>query len=245
MAKRSGCGCISVVLLFVLIPMILGTGWWFLSNLGRVLTHESVDAVVIDLIPSTDSDGDVVYGPVYGFEVDGISYRYESPVDLGGFLVPNIGDEKTLLYNPDNPSDARVRNWFLLLILPAIVLAIPFLILGALGWSFVRRRNRAGDWPAPEATSIPPWTPTDLPDSNRQPVEAVFMGTEPSQMDAKGEVRYRVKAKAEIDDVVHRFVGPWVDEDPTLLFMEQGNKVEVRIDPANPASYELVMPEAE
>jgi hypothetical protein len=225
--------------------MILGSGWWFLSNLGRVLTHESVEAVVIDLIPSTDSDGDPVYGPVYGFEVDGVSYRYESPVDLGGFLVPDIGDEKTLLYNPDNPSDARVRNWFLLLILPAIVLAIPFLILGALGWSFVRRRNRTADWPAPEATTVPPWPPIDVPDSSRQSIEAIFMGTEPSQMDAKGDVRYRVKAKAEIDGTVRRFVGDWIDEDPTLLFMEQGNTVEVRIDPANPASYELVMPEAE
>lgn len=225
--------------------MILGTGWWFLSNLGRVLTHESVEAVVIDLIPSTDSDGDVVYGPVYGFEVDGISYRYESPIDLGGFLVPDIGDEKTLLYNPDNPSDARVRNWFLLLVLPAIVLAIPFLILGALAWSFVRRRKRAADWPAPEVTTIPPWDPPDALDSNRQSVEAVFMGTEPSQMDAKGDVRYRVKAKAEIDGVVHRFAGPWVEEDPTLTFMEQGNKVEVRVDPLNPAAYEVVMPDLE
>ena len=71
------------------------------------------------------------------------------------------------------------------------------------------------------------------------------MGTEPSQMDSSGNVRYRVKARAEIDGVMHRFRGEWVDEDPTLLFMEQGNKVEVRINPTDPADYEVVMPEVE
>lgn len=245
MAKRTGCGCISVVVLFVLVPLAIGMGWWFISNLDRVLRHEPVEAVVIDLIPSTDSDGDVVYGPVYGFEVDGVSYRYESPVDLGGLLVPDIGDEKTLLYNPGNPSDARVRNWFLLLGLPGILLAILLAIILALGWAAVRRRNRTVNEPAPQQPGVPPWTPTGIDDPSRQSIEAVFMGTEPSQMDAKGNIRYRVKAKAEIDDVVHRYVGPWVDEDPTLLFMEQGNKVEVKIDSSNPASYEVVMPEAE
>jgi hypothetical protein len=213
-----------------------------MANLGRVLTHEPVDAVVIDLIPSTNSDGDLVYGPVYGFEVNGVTYRYESPVDLGGFLAPDIGDHKTLLYNPDNPTDARVRNWFLLLVLPAVLFAIPLLILGAFVWSSVRRRNRTVDWPAPADITTPPWSQEGGVPTNRQSIEAIFMGAEPSPMDDRGNVRYRVKAKAEIDGTVRRFVGYWVDEDPTLLFMEQGNKVEVRVDPDNPGSYEVVMP---
>ena len=76
-------------------------------------------------------------------------------------------------------------------------------------------------------------------------IEATFMGTEPSQMDAQGKVRYRVRARAEIDGVIHRFRGTWQDEDPTLLFMERGNRVQVRIDSNDPSSYEVLMPGAD
>ncbi|MCP4225165.1 MAG: hypothetical protein GY773_17650 [Actinomycetia bacterium] len=68
------------------------------------------------------------------------------------------------------------------------------------------------------------------------------MGAEPSQMDAAGAVQYRVKASAEIDGTTHRFVGDWLDDDPTLMLMQLGNKVEVRIDPSNPSSYEVIVP---
>ena len=71
------------------------------------------------------------------------------------------------------------------------------------------------------------------------------MGTEPSQMDARGRVRYRVKARAEIDGSLHRFLSEWLEEDPTLYYMKHGNKVEVRIDPQDPTSYEVVLPPLE
>jgi hypothetical protein len=243
MAKRGG-GCLKFVLGLILIPMILGSGLWFLSNLNRVLTHQRVDAVVIDLIPSTDSDGDTVYKPVYQYDVDGQTYRYTSLVSLGGLAVPDIGDQKTLLYNADDPGDARVRNMFLLLVLPAILVLIPLLILVALGWSAMRRRRRTEDWSAP-STNVPPWSPPAEFDPTGDTITAIFMGTEPSQMDAKGDVRYRVKARAEIDGELRRFVGEWVDEDPTLMFMARGNTVEVRIDPSSPTIYEVIMPTAD
>lgn len=240
MAKRGG-GCLRVVLGLILIPMVIGSGLWFVSNLNRVLTHEPVEAVIVDLIASTDSDGDVTYAPVYEYDVEGQTYRYQSLVSLGGLAVPDIGDRKTLLYNPDDPGDARVRNMFLLLILPAILVLIPVLILVTIGWAAVRRRRRSEQWPAPIDT-IPPWSQPQEPELNRDTIDAIFMGTEPSQMDSSGDVQYRVKARAEIDGVLQRFVGPWVDEDPTLLFMERGNRVEVRVDPNDLSSYEVIMP---
>lgn len=256
MAQRSSClgtGCLTTVVIFVLIPISLGLGWWLLSNLGRVMTHESAEAVVVDLIQTVDSEGDTLYRPVYEFEADGQTYRYESMVNLGGVLVPDIGDRKTLLFNPDNPSDARVRNYFLLLGLPALLLAIPLLAIFGIVYAGVRRRRRtAGAAGSPDG--VPPWvsTPPDemadelpsptAPAADAEVIEATFMGTEPSQMDAAGNVRYRVKARAEIDGVFHRFRGEWVDEDPTLLFMERGNKVQVRVDPNDWSSYEVLMP---
>lgn len=240
MAKRGG-GCLKVVFGLILIPMILGLGLWFLSNLNRVLTHEPVDAVVVDLIPSTDSDGDTVYTPVYEYDVAGQTYRYTSLISIGGIGVPDIGDDKTLLYNPDDPGDARVRNMFLLLILPAILVLVPVLILGALGWAALRRRRRAEEWSPSDAT-VPPWSQPVEVDLPRDTITAIFMGTEPSQMDSGGNVQYRVKARAEIDGELRRFVGEWVDEDPTLMFMERGNTVEVHIDPTDPTIYEVIMP---
>lgn len=243
MARR-GSGCLKVVLGLILIPIILASGLWFLSNLSRVLTHEPVDAVVVDLIPSTGTDGDTVYTPVYEYDVAGQTYRYTSLVSIGGIGVPDIGDDKTLLYNPDDPGDARVRNMFLLLVLPAIVVLIPVSILGALGLAALRRRRAAEEWSPPDAT-VPPWSQPAEVDLARDTITAIFMGTEPSQMDVAGKSQYRVKARAEINGEIRRFLGEWVDEDPTLMFMERGNTVEVRIDPENPAIYEVIMPATE
>lgn len=269
MARRSGCavgGCLKTSLLLLLTPVVLGLGWWWLSNIGRVLTHDSVEAVVVDLIPTRDSDGDILYRPVYEYDVDGRTYRYESMVNLGGVVVPDLGDRKTLLYNPDSPGDARVRNYFLLLALPGILLAIPLIVLGLLAISAIRRSRRpqvvgpgsrsggVPPWAPPadgEEARVPPWlpreesTPLEVATPQKEVIEATFMGTEPSQMDAAGRVRYRVKARAEIDSVVHRFVGEWLDEDPTLLFMEHGNKVQVRVNSNDPTSYEVLMPSAD
>jgi hypothetical protein len=236
----------------LLAPVVLGLGWWLVSNISRVLTNETVDAVVVELIPSVDSDGDTLYRPVYEYRVDGNTYRYESMANLGGVLVPDLGDRRTLLYDPDQPGDARVQNYFLLLILPAVLLAIPLLILAALFWVMLRRSRRPEMALPGSPDPVPPWAPPqespvtlDEPEVSSDVIEATFMGTEPSQMDAAGNVRYRVKARAEIDGVMHRFVGDWLDEDPTLLLMEQGNKVQVRVDPNDLDSYEVLTPSAD
>lgn len=237
----------------LLAPVVLGLGWWLLSNVSRILTHESVEAVVVDLIPSVDSDGDTLYRPVYEYRVDGAIYRYESMVSLGGLVVPDLGDRRTLLYDPDRPGDARVQNYFLLLVLPLVLLAIPLLILAAMFWVTLRRsRQPEGMQSGTGGGPLPPWAPPtespgtfDAPAEANDVIEATFMGTEPSQMDARGNVRYRVKARAELDGVIHRFRGPWQDEDPTLLFMERGNKVQIRINSNDPSTYEVLMPDTD
>jgi hypothetical protein len=241
------------VALFLLAPTVLGLGWWLLSNISRVLTHETVEAVVVDLIPTVDSDGDTLYRPVYEYRVEGATYRYESMASLGGLVVPDLGDRRALLYNPDQPGDARVQNYFLLLILPSVLLAIPLLLLAAMFWATLRRGRQlqvpvrggnAGPMP-PSSSPTEPRVTLAEPAGAGEVIEATFMGTEPSQMDAQGNVRYRVKARAEIDGAIHRFLGPWQDEDPTLLFMERSNKVQVRFNPNDPASYEVIVPGAD
>lgn len=236
MAKRLGCG--TFVLSLVLVALLALSGWWLLSNLVRVVDHKPVDAVVVDLVPSVDSDGDTVYAPVYEYTVDGTTYRYKSKVSLGGVVVPDVGDHRTLLYNPADPADARVRNWFLLLVLPGIGFVIPLLILGVVLVMTLRRSRRSAALPPPAFGSG-----EESSGADRMRIEAMFMGAEPSQMDAAGRVRYRATASAEVDGVTQRFYGEWQDDDPTLLFMARGNTVDVLFDPNDPASYELVMPD--
>lgn len=260
MAKRGG-GCIRVVLLGILAVVLFGLSLLLISNLNRVLTHDTAQGTIVELVWGVDSDGDPSATPVYEYIVEGVPYRYESSVSYGGLLVPSVGETRTILYNPSNPTDARVRNIFLLVWLPIIFMVIPLLIVGGIFWSMARRRRMADaappwvdqipaqqpQWEPPqpqqrgtERQGSPGWQTVDP--SSSQLIEAIFMGTEPSQMDDQGRVRYRVKARAEIDEEIHRFRSEWMDEDPTLYYMQHGNKVEVRISSGNFADYEVILP---
>jgi hypothetical protein len=253
MAKR-GPGCIRVAILVVLAPILFGLGLLLVSNVNRVLTHDTAQGTIVDLLYSTDSDGDPSYTPVYEYVVDGQTYLHESGVSFAGSIVPSIGDTRTILYNPSDPTDSRVNNVFLLVWLPVILMVIPVLIAIGVFWGIRRRlriREQAAPWVDASAPSqapgaagdaaIPPWEPPGPTTSSV--IEATFMGTEPSQMDDKGNVRYRVKARTEIDGEIVRFRSEWMDEDPTLFYMQHGNKVEVRLNPDDPAVYEVVLPD--
>ncbi|MCP4306024.1 MAG: DUF3592 domain-containing protein [bacterium] len=226
--------------------------FWLFGNVTRLLAHDTVEGVVVELEQSFDSDGDDLYKPTYEYVVAGETYRYQSRVSYGGLLVPDIGDRRTLLYNPDNPRDVQVRSMLVMLGLPLILLVVPLLILGAMFWASVRRRRRETEIPMqlspgttpPWASEVPSQSSWDPP-TNHTSVEAMFMGTEPSQMDDKGDVRYRVKARGEIDGTQYRFRSEWLDEDPTLYYMSHGNKVTVHVDPDDPTSYEVELPPTE
>ncbi len=235
-------GCLKVAVLVVAVPIVLGLGLLLASNLNRVLTHETAPGVIVDLVFTTDSDGDAAYTPVYQYTVDGSTYLYEGAISYSGAVVPSIGDRVTMLYDPANPADARVRNVFLLIWLPIILMLLPILIVAGIFWSIRRRRRMADPQQPPWASDQPRPDQVD-PFDERERIVADFMGTEPSPMDDQGRVRYRVKARAEIGDTMHRFRSEWMDEDPTLYYMQHGNKVDVWIDPDDPNSYEVALPD--
>ncbi len=238
MGRRIGCGALLAITILALVSA--GSGLWLLSNVNRLLTHDSVEAVIIGYESGVNSDGNATVSPIYEYEVAGTTYRYTKQVSYSGFTPGGIGESRALLYNPDNPQDARVRNLFLLVGLPGIVSVVALGVVGLIGRATVRRSRRSDAQPTAAPTPHPAWG--EVVDPARVPIEADFMGAEPSQMDSSGIVRYRIKARAEIDGVLHRFVSEWLDEDPTLRLMEDGNKVEVRIDPSNPSSYEVIVP---
>ncbi|MDJ0663011.1 MAG: DUF3592 domain-containing protein [Acidimicrobiia bacterium] len=235
-------GCLKVAVLVIVVPIVFGLGLLLVSNLNRVLNHETAPGVIVDLVFTTDSDGDPAYTPVYEYAVDGNTYLYEGAISYSGAIVPSIGDRVTILYDPGNPADARVRNLFLLVWLPILLICLPILIAAGIFWSIRRRRRMAGSQEPPWAGEQPGATQSD-PVDGRELITADFMGTEPSPMDDQGRVRYRVKARAEIDDTIRRFVSDWMDEDPTLYYMQHGNKVDVWVDPNDPNFYEVTLPQ--
>lgn len=259
--RTSGCGgCLVGLLVIALLGVFAGGSLWMIRNLGRMATSQTAEAVVVELIPDFDSDG-VTYAPVVEYEVGGVTYRLQSQVSYGGLAVPEIGDRKQVLYNPDDPTDAVFRSFWTLWFLPILMIVIPAVILALIVYSVIRtarRRARESEMivfagspgefrrtgvetidiePVDERTEfLPPLG------EGGEPIEAMFMGAEPSPMDADGNVRYRITARAEIDGEVRRFTGPWLDEDPTLALMQQGNRVTVIVDPTDPARYRLVLP---
>jgi hypothetical protein len=245
-------GCLKALFAVPLILMVVVVGFWFLGNVNGLLNHDTVEGVVVELEQSSDNDGDVLYKPTYEYEVGGNTYRYQSQVSYGGLLVPDIGDRRTLLYNPDDPTDVQVRSMLVLVWLPLILLVVALLILGGMFWAWVRRRRRQTEIPTQLSPgTMPPWaseapaSSTWDPPTGRTAIEAMFMGAEPSQMDDKGNVRYRVKARADIDGTQYRFRSDWMEEDPTLHYMSRGNKVTVHVDPDDPTSYEVELPATE
>jgi hypothetical protein len=232
-----GRGWITALLLGPAIVVAVVAGWFLFRGIDLYSSPYTVDGVVVDLLPSRDSDGDVTYAPVVEYEVDGVTYLWESSVSYGGLVVPDIGDTRTLVYDPDDPADATGRSLILFIVLPGVFL-LGSVIFGGLVIVFAThsgRRARARTGVA--ESSLPAGA---LPPMGRElRIEADFMGVEPSPLGPEGDVRYRITAKAEIDGVVHRFTSDWMDEDPTLRLMERGNRVGVVIDPADPTRYRV------
>jgi hypothetical protein len=245
--RKYGCGCVVVFFGLVLLGASVGGAFWLANNLNRAATNETTSAAIVELIEGRDSDGDTTYRPVVEYVVDGVTYRLESRVSYGGALVPDIGDVRTVYYDPDDPADAVFRSFWTFWFFPILLTTLPALVVVLLVWLNLAQRHRSREAvgapvpgsPAgePAASHGSPPSVIRIPGANR--IEADFMGAEPSQMDAAGRVRYRIRAQAEVDGRMRRFLGSWLDRDPTIDLMRAGNKVTVYLDPENPGRYQI------
>jgi Protein of unknown function (DUF3592) len=95
-------------------------------TLRFVTGSERADGTVVDLHESYDSEEDrTSYYPIVRFETaDGRQIRFESDVSTSD----DVGDTVEVLYDPDDPEDAKLAGFFNLWGLP--------LIAGALGAAF-------------------------------------------------------------------------------------------------------------
>lgn len=110
------------VVLLVVCPI------FFVRTLQFVAGAERVTGTVIDLSRESDSEGTVTFYPVVRFTTaDGRTVEF---VSSSGSSPPSesVGDRVEVLYDPDDPQDARLTGFFHLWLWP--------LILGVMGAMF-------------------------------------------------------------------------------------------------------------
>lgn len=114
-----------------------------LGNSARFLKSGiRTTGTVVEVIVNEDSDGDT-YCPVFEFtdeQQQVVRYKYyisSSPPDW------DIGDEATLVYNPNNTNEVKVYTYYGLygISVTLMAIAMPFLVIGG-GYILYIYRNR-------------------------------------------------------------------------------------------------------
>jgi hypothetical protein len=104
---------------------------------------EHATGTVIELSRETDSDGEVTFYPVVRFETaEGREIEFKSS---SGSSPPSHseGDRVDVLYDPDDPHDARLSGFFDLWLFPIVgfALGVVFIVVSL----FVRRQSSSDD----------------------------------------------------------------------------------------------------
>jgi hypothetical protein len=121
-------------LVFGFVGFVLGALALFFLIRTRAFIGRSREtkATVTQMVFSSDSDGGGGYSPVYRFRtLEG------QEIEAGENLRTNppqfkVGQTIDVLYDPDNPQKARIKKWFNLYFLPAL-LGFLGLLFGGIG----------------------------------------------------------------------------------------------------------------
>lgn len=133
----------------------LRVAFWVLGPLGLVLLAATVYLLVrtgsfvasaartrgkvVDLAESRSSDGSSTWHPVVSFEVGGEAVTFKSK--FGARPAPyDIGDAVDVLYDPENPPDARIDS-FRGLWLGAVIAGSLGLFFAGIAWLIWIGRN--------------------------------------------------------------------------------------------------------
>ena len=120
-----------VGLLFLVLGLALSAGAFvaFARTRTFLATAYTTTGVVLALEAYQDSDGDTLYRPVLRFRThEGEETEFRTNVGSSSDRF-EVGQRLDVLYNPEEPSDARIQSF--------MQLWLPTLILGVLGGVFV------------------------------------------------------------------------------------------------------------
>ncbi len=214
------------VLVFGLVGVGLLTGAFFALKSEMSFRADSVTAegTVVDLAPTTDSDGKVLHKPVVDF-IDRNDQRHRiTGTTASSPPSYRIGEAVTVRYRPAEPTDAHLDSfmdsWLLVVILGGIGLVFTAFAAGFLTYAIRRRRIRA--WLATNGIRL------------QLPIERVYIDT---SMKIRGRSPYRISAQWHnpTTQKVHVFSSDpiWFDPSPYV----QQKKLDVSVNAENPRQY--------
>lgn len=119
---------------FVLLPIgaiiLLGVSIWYTyTSYIFSSTGIEVQGTVVRLEESSSAEGGSTYSPVFSYTYENQQYEYES-VNSSNPPTNRVGDVKTLLVDPANPSKARQNSFWELWLLPCILCPTSIVMVG-------------------------------------------------------------------------------------------------------------------
>lgn len=93
---------------------------------------EKAVGVVTSVVKESDNDGGYTYRPIFTFQTgrnQEVTYRHTVTSSPASWKE---GEEATIIYNPDNPKEARLYTYFGVFGTAVVLMAIamPFLVIG-------------------------------------------------------------------------------------------------------------------
>jgi len=122
-----------IIILTSVLPLGGIGGWFFFDTRNFLQFATQTTGTVVDLQSSRDSEGDTMYTPVFEYQ-DGTGTTHKIISSWSSNPPSHLeGDAVDVLYDPANPSDARLDGYLSLWLGPIIcgVLAL-FLLLFAM-----------------------------------------------------------------------------------------------------------------
>ena len=199
-------GCLTALLVTIPVLLFVVAGAWTYANLSRLESGVTTTGRVVDLIREDSSDGPT-YRPVVEYsDQQGRVYRLERGFTVGGSAVPDLGDERRIVYDPAAPSEATVVGILFWLgpMLFGLSGAIGLVVALIIRLVVVRVSDRSD--------------PSQGGRAGLQPAGDVEFRRVETDFSADGMLRYRVVA---IDESGGEYTSKWLDDDPTVDIVTQ------------------------
>jgi hypothetical protein len=211
--------------------LVLGVVFLVVAVVTLVLTlrfvagAEHATGTVIDLSRETDSEGEVVFYPIVSFTTaKGRTLEFRSSTSSS--FPPQPGDRVEVLYDPDDPQDARLSGFFDVWLLP-IVFGFIGTVASAVSLVFIRRTRGPSkadaDWLRVHGLRVRGDSPRVVYCD-----EIDVQGSSPFRV----EVDVRDPARNEVRVLHSEYV--WFDPAP---YLEGRDAMDVYLDPKQPDRY--------
>lgn len=112
------------LLIFPLAGMSLGLNMYLNEKKSKERCSQSVIGKCIEISESVDYDSDgsqIMYTPTYSYQVNNQNYTITSSDSFNKLMKPQIGSNKQIFFNLNNPNDAIIPKSFAQIIIIAAI----------------------------------------------------------------------------------------------------------------------------